>query len=55
VSTLRVASCAPRETKVWNAYAGGFLLRYRSACVPLIFTVGGRSATVRFGLARVCK
>lgn len=55
VSTLRIASCAPWETKVWNAYAGGFLLRSRSACVPLIFTVGKRSAIVRFGLARVCK
>jgi hypothetical protein len=26
----------------------------RSACVPLIFRVGGRSATVRFGLGRRC-
>jgi hypothetical protein len=25
-----------------------------SACVPLIFRVGGRSATVRFGLGRRC-
>ncbi len=55
VNTLRIASCPPSESKTWNAYAGGFLLRSRSACVPLVFTVGKRSATVRFGLARACK
>jgi hypothetical protein len=56
VSALRIASCPPLgESKVWNAYAGGFLLRSRSACMPLIFSVGKRSATVRFGLARACQ
>jgi hypothetical protein len=55
VTALRIASCPPWESKVWNAYAGGFLLRSRFACVPLVFTVGKRSATVRFGLARACK
>jgi hypothetical protein len=55
VNTLRIGSCPPWESKVWNAYAGGFLLRSRSACVPLIFRVGKRSATVRFGLAQACK
>lgn len=55
VSTLRIASCPPWESKVWNAYAGGFLLRSRSACVPLVLRVGNRSATVRFGLAQACK
>jgi hypothetical protein len=38
----------------WNAYAGGFYLRAPSACVPLVFSVGGRSATVRFGIGRRC-
>lgn len=55
VSALRIASCPPWESKVWNAYAGGFVLRSRSACVPLIFRVGKRSATVRFGLAQACE
>jgi hypothetical protein len=53
VSSLRIASC-PAYTKPWNAYAGGFLLRSRSACVPLTFRVGRRSATVRFGIGRTC-
>jgi hypothetical protein len=53
VSALRIASCAA-GSKPWNAYAGGFYLRSRSACVPLIFRVGGRVATVRFGLGQSC-
>ena len=36
------------------AYAGGFSLREPSACVPLTFRAGDRSATVRFGLGRHC-
>ena len=52
VSALRIARC-PRGVKAWNAWAGGFHLR-RSACVPLVFSVGRRSATVRFGLGRRC-
>jgi hypothetical protein len=54
VSALRIASCPPYEAKRWNAYAGGFLLRSRSACVPLVFQVGDRRTTVRFGLGRHC-
>lgn len=54
VSSLRIASCPQSGRERWNAYAGGFRLRARSACVPLIFRVGRRSATVRFGLGRVC-
>lgn len=53
-SAVRFASCPARGPKRWNAYAGGFHLRSPSACVPLIFRVGNRSATVRFGLARRC-
>jgi hypothetical protein len=36
------------------AYAGGFVLRVRAACLPLEFRVGERSAVVRFGLGRKC-
>jgi len=53
VSALRIAGC-PVPPHVWNAYAGGFYLRSRSACVPLIFRVGGKSATVRFGVGQRC-
>jgi hypothetical protein len=59
VSSLRIASCplvregaGPRPR--WNAYAGGFYLRTRSVCVPLVVRVGGRSRTVRFGVGRPC-
>jgi hypothetical protein len=55
VSALRIAPCPRSASAPWNAYSGGFYLRSRSACVPLIFRVGQRSATVRFGLGRACK
>jgi hypothetical protein len=54
-SSLRFASCPPvGQEKPGNAYAGGFHLRTRSACVPLIFRVGQRTETVRFGIGRRC-
>jgi hypothetical protein len=53
VSSLRITGC-PGPSNVGNAYAGGFYLRSRSACVPLIFRVGTRSATVIFGLGQTC-
>lgn len=54
-SALRIASCPAYEpNKPWNGYAGGFYLRSRSACVPLMIKVGTRSATVRFGIGRTC-
>ena len=54
-SGLRIASCSAfLPPKVWNGYAGGFYLRSRSACVPLIFRVGRSAKTVRFGLAKQC-
>ena len=53
VSAIRIAAC-PAVRKPWNAYAGGFYLRSRSACVPLTFRVGKRAETVRFGLGRRC-
>jgi hypothetical protein len=54
-SSLRFASCPPSgRDKPGNAYAGGFQLRARSACVPLTFRVGQRSEVVRFGIGRRC-
>jgi hypothetical protein len=64
VSLLLIPRCSTRyevrdtdargAPKMGNAYAGGFHLRSRSACVPLIFRVGQRSETVRFGIGRRC-
>lgn len=52
-ATVRIKGCgaSPRSG---NAYAGGFYLSSRSACVPLIFRVGTRVATVRFGVGERC-
>jgi hypothetical protein len=52
-ASLRIAACAGSPHS-GNAYAGGFYLRSSSACLPLIFTVAGRSATVRFGIGTRC-
>jgi hypothetical protein len=52
-SSLKIAEC-PSPPGIWNAYAGGFSLRSRGACVPLAFQVGQRSALVRFGIGRRC-
>ena len=55
VSALRIAACPTYFGRQgWDAYAGGFYLRSRSACVPLVFRVGRQSATVRFGVGRRC-
>jgi hypothetical protein len=51
-SVVRFAACPSPRT--WNGYAGGFFLRAHSACVPLAFAVGGRRATLRFGLGQHC-
>jgi hypothetical protein len=61
---LRFARCSTKyelrdkdakgRPKMGNAYTGGFHLRTRSACVPLIFRVGHRTETVRFGVGRRC-
>ena len=53
VQSLRIAAC-PAPANVWNAYAGGFFLRSRGACVPLVFQVGRRRRTVAFGIDRRC-
>lgn len=53
VSSLRIARCGSDPSR-GNAYAGGFYLRSRLACLPLVFRAGGHSTTVRFGLGRRC-
>jgi hypothetical protein len=54
-AALRIETC-PDSSSLggWNPYTGGFLLRSRSACVPVTFTVAGRSKTVRFGVGKRC-
>lgn len=52
-SRLRIASCPPRPDS-WNAYAGGFYIRTRTACVPLTFHVGGETRTVTVSIGRRC-
>jgi hypothetical protein len=52
-SSVRIVGCGT-DPKAGNAYSGGFVLRDRSLCLPLVFSVGGRSQTVRFGLGRRC-
>ena len=51
--SIRAAGCGSDATS-GAAYAGGFLLRAKAACVPLLVTVGARSARVRFGLGQKC-
>ncbi len=55
-AAVRFAACpTPRGSPIaWNGYSGGLMLRTRSACVPLIFAVGNRRATLRFGIGRHC-
>jgi hypothetical protein len=53
VSSLRIEGCHT-SAGIGYAYAGGFLLRSPSACVPLVFSVGSRRATVRFGVGQRC-
>jgi hypothetical protein len=51
--TIRIAGCR-FDPSGGNAYAGGLFLRRPSGCVPLVFSVAGRSRTVWFGLATRC-
>ena len=51
--TIRLAGCRSDPSR-GNAYAGGFFLRRPAACLPLVFSVAGRSRTVWFGLATRC-
>jgi len=49
VSSLRLLSC-PRQIGAWNGYPGGFYLRSASGCVPLVFNIGRRTATLSFAI-----
>ena len=53
-SSLRFAPCGGSPARTWNSYSGGFHLRARGDCVPLIVRVGGLSTTVRVGVGRAC-
>lgn len=52
-AALRFAPCHS-SVPTWNGYAGGFLLRSRSACFPLVFELGARRTQLRFGVGRRC-
>lgn len=56
VSSLRIAGCPePADAKTrGRVYTGGFYRRPRSVCVPIVFHVGDRTETVRFGLGKRC-
>jgi hypothetical protein len=55
-ASLRFPTCPDAPSiEGWNPYSGGFYLRSRTACVPLVFRVGERSATVRFGVGKRCR
>jgi hypothetical protein len=51
--TLRIGGC-PGPPGRGLAFSGGFYLRSPSACLPLVFRVGMRRETVRFGIGRRC-
>ena len=54
-ASLRFPTCAASSTlDGWNPWAGGFYLKTRASCVPLVFRVGERTATVRFGIGKRC-
>ena len=53
-SSVRFASCPGSAAGIWNSFSGGFHLRGRADCVPLLVTVGGMSTTVRVGVGRAC-
>jgi hypothetical protein len=53
-SSLRFAPCGGSPAGPWNWYSGGFHLRAKGDCVPLIVTVGGMTTTVRIGVGRAC-
>lgn len=53
-SSVRFAPCSGSPERSWNAFSGGFHLRSRADCVPLLVRVGGRSTTVRVGVGRAC-
>jgi hypothetical protein len=53
-SSLHFAPCGGAPARAWNSYSGGFHLRAKGDCVPLLVTVGGMSTTIRVGVGRSC-
>ena len=53
VHSLRFPTC-PSYGLPWNVFDGGFDLRVRTACVPLLFTSEGKQTTVPFGIGTRC-
>ncbi len=53
-SALHFAPCGGSPAGLWNSYSGGFHLRAKGDCVPLLVTVGGMSTSVRVGVGRAC-
>jgi hypothetical protein len=53
LSSLRFERCSGAPDQGY-AYSGGFYLRSRSACVPLLFRLGQRTTMLRFGVGRRC-
>jgi hypothetical protein len=53
VQAQRFAPCGSSALP-WHAYAGGFYLRSRTACIPLVIKVGPRSKTIRVGVGKSC-
>jgi hypothetical protein len=47
-TAVRFGPC-PSKVATWDGYSGGFLLRAKSACLPLISAVGDSRTTLRFG------
>jgi hypothetical protein len=52
-SAIRFTPCSDPSGR-WNAYAGGFLMKTRGACIPLVFEVAGARQVVRFGIGVQC-
>ena len=53
-SSIRFSPCATTKAGLWNSYSGGFHLRGRADCAPLLVASGGLSTTIRVGLGRAC-
>jgi len=49
---VRFPSCPGAD---WQAFAGGFRLKDRSACVPLDVRAGARQAHIRIGIGHACR
>jgi hypothetical protein len=53
VQAQRFAPCGS-SARPWHAYAGGFYLRSRTACISLVIKVGPGSKTIRVGVGKSC-